>query len=649
MKSTPKLIKKVVNSTSNSINMNPIGLKFIPLMLILFISSCTSKRNNHKVAESIQVSSSLSPEVQTFFQLLKGSPSEAEDKNGNIITAGQLTINRIWNQNICRTTVKNVGKTSVFPSNIILFDIAKHGLPPESPVYGEGFQMLHQNGGTLANHKNIGGYPDNQHYKIPDPHGLPTAYGVFVASIGSEVNLLLGFTSCRRFISRISYDARQMQISIDAEGLELKSGESWNLEDFIVLAGNDRGQLFDQLATEISQNHPMRKTEIIPTGWCSWYCYGPAVTNKIIEENLNGFAQKLPELKYIQLDDGYQTFMGDWLDPNPAYGNLQKTLKAIRNKGFEPAIWVAPFIAEKNSRIFKEHPDWFVKDTNGTPLVSSKIGFGGWRCAPWYVLDGTNPEAQKHLERIFRQMREKWGVNYFKLDANYWGAIHGGVHYDKSATRIEAYRRGMEAVLKGCDENTVVLGCNAPIWPSLGLVTAMRTSGDISRDWHTIKGTAFENLCRAWQNGKLWDSDPDCVVQANDTVFSGKKAIEPNEWRFHATAIHAVGGLMLSGDKASLLKEKELAILKKLLQPTGKGARFSDSKMETALTDMGDKQYYYFFNWSETDSIDMSVQLKSKCVLTDFWTEEKLGIFENSYTIKKLAPHSARLIMSKLE
>jgi len=202
-------------------------------------------------------------------------------------------------------------------------------------------------------------------------------------------------------------------------------------------------------------------------------------------------------------------------------------------------------------------------------------------------------------------------------------------------------------MLKGCDKNSVVLGCNAPIWPSLGLVTAMRTSNDNSRDWSSIRNTAYENLCRTWQNGKLWDADPDCVLLANDTLFSGKKAIETNEWIFHATVIHAVGGLILSGDKASKLKEPQLIILKKLLQPTGKGARFLDAKMETATTDMGDTQYYYFFNRSDTESIDLSVQLKSKSLLTDFWTDEKLGEFEGSYPLTKLEPHSAKLIVAK--
>ena len=40
-------------------------------------------------------------------------------------------------------------------------------------------------------------------------------------------------------------------------------------------------------------------------------------------------------------------------------------------------------------------------------------------------------------------MRQGWGVTYFKLDANFWGAMHGGRFHDPKATRIDAYRRGL--------------------------------------------------------------------------------------------------------------------------------------------------------------------------------------------------------------
>ena len=36
---------------------------------------------------------------------------------------------------------------------------------------------------------------------------------------------------------------------------------------------------------------------------------------------------------------------------------------------------------------------------------------------------------------VFRTMRDKWGVTYFKLDANFWGAMHGGRLSDPKATR----------------------------------------------------------------------------------------------------------------------------------------------------------------------------------------------------------------------
>jgi alpha-galactosidase len=101
-------------------------------------------------------------------------------------------------------------------------------------------------------------------------------------------------------------------------------------------------------------------------------------------------------------------------------------LKEIRRRGFEPAIWVAPFIAQANSHVFQRHPDWFIKRADGTPLPSSEVTFGGWRFEPWYAVDGTHPETQKHLESLFRTMRREWGCTYFKLDANFWGAMQGG-------------------------------------------------------------------------------------------------------------------------------------------------------------------------------------------------------------------------------
>ena len=64
-------------------------------------------------------------------------------------------------------------------------------------------------------------------------------------------------------------------------------------------------------------------------------------------QRLAAIVKDAPQPKYVQLDDGYQPAMGDWLETGKAFGgDVQGVLQAIRKQGFEPAIWVGPFIAE---------------------------------------------------------------------------------------------------------------------------------------------------------------------------------------------------------------------------------------------------------------------------------------------------------------
>ena len=260
------------------------------------------------------------------------------------------------------------------------------------------------------------------------------------------------------------------------------------------------------------------------------------------------------------------------------------------------------------------------------PLDSSTIGFGGWRCGPWYVLDGTHPEVQKHFEHIFRTMREDWGVTYFKLDANYWGAIHGGTHYDPQATRIEAYRRGMAAIQKGAG-STFILGCNAPIWPSVGLVDGMRTSNDINHTWQDFKSCGLENLSRGWQNNRLWWNDPDCVLLTNNPqkrILSNQPPRDPSlsekEFKLHVAAIRAVGGLVLSGDEMPQLAPERLKILKKLLAGSGQAMHFESTDFSMGRATRADgTEEVALFNW-ENQPVRRSIPVAPGSSLVDWWT-----------------------------
>ena len=547
----------------------------------------------------------------------------------------QVKLIRQWQGPLCRSRLVNRGREAVRLKEILLFDIS-HALPPETRVYGEGFQMLSQTGGTLGKLVDYSQYTDARHYKLPIPADAQAFYGMMTLAPPEGNHHLLAFTSCRRFNGQFYLRDSSLQVAVDTEGLELKPGETWELEEFTFQSGSNREQLLAGLAARLNANHPPLRFSSPPTGWCSWYCFGPRVTAQQVLDNLDYIAKNIPGLKYIQIDDGYQPAMGDWLETGAAFGgNVQGVLRQIRARGFEPAIWVAPFIAEEKSHLFEQHPDWFVKDDEGKPLPSNRVTFGGWRRGPWYALDGTHEEAQKHLEMVFRTMRQEWGVTYFKLDANFWGAIHGGRFQDSRATRIEAYRRGMQAVLRGAGDG-FILGCNHPLWPSLGLVHGSRSSNDIKRSWDRIKSTARQNLSRNWQNGRLWWNDPDAVVLVGDLPFE--------EFQFHATVIHASGGMILSGDDLTKISTERLAMLKKLLPPVSIAATFEDDSLRVGVVNRPGVRMVSLFNWAD-EAQTISFSLPRPCQITDYWSGERLGRHRDIFTIKGLPPRSSRLLV----
>jgi alpha-galactosidase len=539
---------------------------------------------------------------------------------------------------VCRTRLVNEGKAPVRIKEVVLFTIA-HNLPPQTHLYGEGFTMLSQTTGTLGKPVDMG-LTDRKHYRIPQPADATVVYGLLTLSPPSGGHTLLAFTSCRRFVGRFYVRPQSIQVVQDTEGLKLAGGETWELEEFQFAIGDDRNRLLAALAERIVHHHPALSTPPVPTGWCSWYCFGPRVTAQQVLDNLDFIARNLPGLKYIQIDDGYQPAMGDWLETGPAFrGGVQDVLKQIQRRDFQPALWVARFIAEKDAQVFRKHQDWFIQGADGKPLSADQVTFKGWRHGPWYALDGTNPAVQAYLEALFRVLRMMWGVTYFKLDANFWGAMHGGKLHDPRATRVEAYRRGMEAIRKGAGDG-LLLGCNHPIWPSFGLIHGSRSSGDIKRDWSRFARTARENLNRNWQNGRLWWNDPDCVV------LTGK--LSEDEYRFHATALYATGGMLLSGDDLTKITPERLAMLRKLLPPTGVAAEFEDDSLRVGNVRLEGRTVMCVLNWAEEPQT-FTLKLPRPCRVTDFWSGAALGPHEGTLTVRDVPKHSGRLLICEPE
>ena len=134
------------------------------------------------------------------------------------VRAAQVKLIRTWKGALCQSRLINRGSRPVRLKEVVLFDLSLT-LAPQTRLYGEGFQMLSQTGGTLGQPEDLGNYTDAKHYKLPAPAGTKACYGLMTLAPPEGDYHLLGFTSCRRFMGQFYLHDSALRVVIDIEGL----------------------------------------------------------------------------------------------------------------------------------------------------------------------------------------------------------------------------------------------------------------------------------------------------------------------------------------------------------------------------------------------------------------------------------------------
>lgn len=384
--------------------------------------------------------------------------------------------------------------------------------------------------------------------------------------------------------------------------------------------------------SELGKNLKVKLPQLpVPTGWCSWYHYFTKISEKIILQNLKELRTKNLGVKVFQIDDGYQLEIGDWLETNDKFpGGMKLLAEAIHSEKLMPGIWLAPFLVRKKSKFFQKFPEAVLKDREGNPVPA--LWNPNWGADYTYTLDVTHPASKEFLANVIKTFVKDYGYKYLKLDFLY-SALLPGWTYDRSVSPHTRYMDAIRLIRKVAGKDIFLLGCGAPILPSVGLFDAMRISCDVAPFWYREKtrilvkdrnGLCTEralinDITRASTHRTLWYNDPDCLL-----VRQKKNKMTEGQTKIMASVMGVSGGMLFVSDELALLSQEREDLLKNTLQlqakcrnktplPLGLGQDFFPNAIYNPAGYLGiwnpsdekkELQLDLFFPWDKKNRID---------------------------------------------
>jgi alpha-galactosidase len=517
--------------------------------------------------------------------------------------------------------------------------------------------------------------PEDQEYLVkhhpylvaPTPRTLVSHWFTVLSDCDSRKSLLVGFITTRDQLAEVRLEAdadgfQHLVAICHTDGLTLSPGESLASERLLLAADDDPLGLLDLYGASLGQAMAARQPTGIPVGWCSWYYfYGENAAEDVLA-NLEGARRQGLPLEVMLIDDGYQREIGDWLETDEARfpQGMKWLAQEIKEAGYRPGLWVAPFAVSSLSNLHNEHPDWVLRSEAGEPILA----WHHW-AVPIYALDVSHPEVQEWLRELFLVLSEEWGYELFKLDFLYAAALEGQ-RRDPQMTRAQALRVGLEIIRETVGEK-FLLGCGCPLGPAVGLVDGMRIGPDVATYWsyfrRDLSAPAVDNalrntVTRFFTHRRLWLNDPDCVLVRSREEESD---LTLNEMRSLVSIVGLCGGLVMSGDDLASIQPSRLKYLKSILPPYGKSAiplDLFDNELPRLLSlpveaSHGQWLIAASINWQDRtvrtviELTQLGLQADEDYHVYDYWRRRYLGLTRERLVVPRHQPHETVVLLFK--
>ncbi len=396
--------------------------------------------------------------------------------------------------------------------------------------------------GRVIDHYGLDRYGDYNFVNYPAKPGITHGMSYCYFREGEDYRLV-GSLDERPGYTLFQYDSASHELRLERDCAGLRCGGPFHVFDVFFAHGREE-QVFDAWFGAMGVR---ARTQEKLAGYTSWYNRYENISAETIREDLQGCIGRLRPGDMFQIDDGWEPNVGDWLeaDAKKFPAGMKAAADAIHAAGFRAGLWLAPFAARKDSALYREHRDWFLKDEKGRPWRAG-CNWGGF-----YGLDIDNPAVIRYLEQVFRRVLDDWGYDMVKLDFLYAAAPFGS----EDETRAARMRRAVELLRRLCGDK-LILGCGVPLMPAFGLVDYCRIGCDVGLDWDDLphmrlahrervstRQSINNTIFRRELNGRAWLNDPDVFFlrQNNLRLTDEQKYVL-------ATVNSVLGGVLFHSD-----------------------------------------------------------------------------------------------------
>lgn len=463
------------------------------------------------------------------------------------------------------------------------------------------------------------------------PRPEPAHSGTYLLARHDGKYSMVAFLSWQTFWSKISYEHGRIVMTADGEDRVLEAGQSVSLERLWLVEGTDWQDMLFDYADEIArQLHIKLKPRPAYAGWSTWDYYGRKWTAANVTDNLAALLKIAPQANLLQIDGGWWPQRGDFtlvradLQPD----GMKVLAGKIRDAGMTAGIHFDGMRGDMQSRILKEHPEYFLKDEKGAIIDVPQMNDGDQLAHAFF--DFSEPGAVAYMKKVTHHIRREWGYDYIKIDFLLNGLnynIRNAAFKDAPDRRIAPHNPGLTSVERlhlalaawreGMGSDAYFLGCSAPFGIVFGQVDGLRTGYDISPNISGVRKCAEATAGAFYLNGRVAYNDADYQVarakedEDGTLVHNAAKhsTLTHNEAEMWADYVGLFGGTKLNSDNLLTLRPERQEVFQQALAlpscsryvPLDYWAHGRDREdaFHVMLGEAGDGAYLAVFNWSD--------------------------------------------------